>query len=354
MFKQPTLIDQAGDQYLFSERDFPNEFHRIVFGAIFNLHQMGVDHLTIKEIETYLQNYEQDYARYKVENGAEWLAEAIKNAEPDNFSYYCSRVKKMTLLREYAAIGLDLSFIYDVNNFQDAAKKKRQEEFLDNASLDELANLIDERIENIRREVVDNFTDDAIVIGDVIDNVLEELNEAPDMGTPLYGRYVNTVTRGARLKKLYLRSAASGVGKTRSLLADACYIACDKIYSLEDQKWIDNGIKQSTLFISTEMEIKELVTMAIAFLSGVNEEHILTQTLEFDEKERVNTAVEILKSSPLYMEELPDFNLRDIENTIKKNIRTNKTQYIFLDYIHTSIKILEEILKKCTEESKET
>ena len=35
--------------------------------------------------------------------------------------------------------------------------------------------------------------------------------------------------------------------------------------------------------------------------------------------------------------------MKDIENTIKRNIRVNECQYVFLDYIHTSMKILEEI-----------
>ena len=62
----------------------------------------------------------------------------------------------------------------------------------------------------------------------MIDELLEDLKENPEIGYPLFGHYVNTITKGARLKKFYLRSAATGVGKSRSMIADACYIACDK------------------------------------------------------------------------------------------------------------------------------
>jgi replicative DNA helicase len=48
----------------------------------------------------------------------------------------------------------------------------------------------------------------------------------------------------------------------------------------------------------------------------------------------------------LYIEELPEFNLQDVENTIKRNIRERGVKYIFHDYIHTSIKILEEISRR--------
>ena len=48
----------------------------------------------------------------------------------------------------------------------------------------------------------------------------------------------------------------------------------------------------------------------------------------------------------MYVEELPDFSLRDIESTIKRNVRDNQVKYVFHDYIHTSLKILEEITKR--------
>ena len=57
-------------------------------------------------------------------------------------------------------------------------------------------------------------------------------------------------------------------------------------------------------------------------------------------------AAKILKDSPIYIEEMPDFSLQDVENTIKKNIRDHDVKYVFHDYIHTSLKILEEIQKK--------
>jgi replicative DNA helicase len=81
-------------------------------------------------------------------------------------------------------------------------------------------------------------------------------------------------------------------------------------------------------------------------LSGVNEEHILNGTYERDEEERVRKAAQILTESPLYIEELPDFSLKDIEDKIKKNIRDHDVKYVFHDYIHTSLKILEEITRR--------
>lgn len=84
----------------------------------------------------------------------------------------------------------------------------------------------------------------------------------------------------------------------------------------------------------------------VAFLADINEENILNNTLSFEERERVKVAIEIIKESPLYVEVIPDFSLKDIENAIKRSIRIYSTQYFFIDYIHTSMKILEEITKR--------
>ena len=86
--------------------------------------------------------------------------------------------------------------------------------------------------------------------------------------------------------------------------------------------------------------------MMLAFLSNVNEEHILNGEYLEGEEERINQAIKILEEAPLYVEELPDFSLQDVENVIKKNIRDHDVKYVFHDYIHTSIKILEEITKR--------
>ena len=76
--------------------------------------------------------------------------------------------------------------------------------------------------------------------------------EHPEVGAPLFGPLINTVTRGARLNKFYLRSAATGVGKSRSMIADACYLSCEKYYQ-EGIGWIKSGGGgEPVLFISTE------------------------------------------------------------------------------------------------------
>ena len=106
------------------------------------------------------------------------------------------------------------------------------------------------------------------------------------------------------------------------------------------------GVKQPVLYITTEQELTEIQTMMLAFVSDVNEEHILNGRYEGDEKDRVRQADQIIKEAPIYVEVLPDFSLQDVENKIKKSIRDNDVKYVCFDYIHTSLKILEEITRR--------
>jgi replicative DNA helicase len=255
-------------------------------------------------------------------------------------------MKKMTLLRMYDNYGINLSWLYDPDNILDIKKKEAQEEWLDNVSLQDIADKIDAKIDSLKATYVNNdVRSGAIQAGDDIDELIFKLEQVPDVGINLYGNYINTITRGARLGKFYLRSAPTGVGKSRSMIADACYIACDEFYDVSFG-WRKNGKCFPTLFIATEQDKAEVQTMMLAFLSNVNEEHILTGRYEKDERERVLYAAKVIKKAPLYIEILPEFNLQDVENTIKRNLRDHDITYCFFDYIHTSLKILEEISRR--------
>lgn len=344
VYNNPSLLDIT-DKYVITEQDFANDFHKIAFGAIYKVYELGAKTITLENISDFLSSRPKNEAIFKQQKGEEWLLKVSESAIPSAFDYYYSRLKKMSLLRAYDNYGIDVSFIYDPDNILDSKKKQLQEEELDNSTLEQIANKVDAMIDNIRMQYVDDVFGEAYQAGDGIFDLIDRLKEYPEVGVPLYGPLINTVTRGARLKKFYLRSAPTGVGKSRTMVADACNIACNKIYD-DVFGWIKNGTSQPTLYITTEQEKEEVQTMMLAFLSNVNEDHILNGKYEGDEEDRVREAARILSQSPLYIEELPDFSLQDIEDTIKKNIRDKNVSYIFMDYIHTSMKILEEITRK--------
>lgn len=344
VYNNPEILDYT-DKYIITENDFSDEFHKIAFGAIYKMHELGAKVVTLENISDFLKSRPKSEAIFKKQKGEEWLLKVSENANEDSFDYYYSRLKKFSLLRAYDNYGIDVSYIYDIDNILDTKKKQLQEEQLDNSTLEEIANRVNNRIDSIRMEYVDDVYGESYQAGDGIYDLINRLKKYPEVGIPMYGPLINTVTRGARLKKFYLRSAPTGVGKSRTMVADACNFACDYIYD-EAFGWIKNGSKHPTLYITTEQEKEEVQTMMLAFLSAVPEDHILNGKYVGDEEERVIRAAAILSDSPLYIEELPDFSLQDIEDVIKRGIRDLGINYCCLDYIHTSMKILEEITKK--------
>ena len=344
VFNNPQLLDFT-DKYTITDEDFPDQFHRIAFGAIYKLHELGVQKITLNSIADFLSSRPKSEAIFKQQKGEEWLLKVAENSNEKTFDYYYNRLKKFTLLRAYDNYGVNISDIYDPDDILDTKKRQLQEDRLDNMTLIQIADEVDKKIEDIRLKYVDEVIDEASQAGEGIFELIQGFKDNPEAGVPLYGPLINTVTRGARLKKFYLRSAATGVGKSRSMIADACYIGCNKMYD-EIFGWIKTGPMQPTLYIATEQDLSEIQTMMLAFLSNVNEEHIIDGKYEGDEEERVLEAARLLKNSPLYVEHLPDFSLQDVENKIKRNIRDHDIKYCFMDYIHTSMKILEEITRR--------
>ena len=84
----------------------------------------------------------------------------------------------------------------------------------------------------------------------------------------------------------------------------------------------------------------------MAYVSGVDESHILDGKYEGDEEERVNQAIKYINESPLWIEQIPNFNIDDIERTIKRYKIDKNIGYVFFDYVFMSVKMLMEIATK--------
>ena len=95
----------------------------------------------------------------------------------------------------------------------DIKKKQKQEDWLDNSSLQDIADCIDKEIEKIKYKYIDDDYTQSHQAGDGVLDLINSLKEKPEVGVPLYGPLINSVTRGARLRKFYLRSAPTGCGK---------------------------------------------------------------------------------------------------------------------------------------------
>lgn len=212
VYNNSSLLEMA-DKYSITEQDFPNEFHKIVFGSLYKLYELGVKEFSLEAINDFLSTRPKSEAVYKNNKGDEWLLKAAEAATSTSFDYYYKRLKKFTLLRTYDNFGIDITDIYDIDNILDIKKKQLQEEILDSLSLEQIANKVDEKIDAIKAQCLDGGTEEAYQAGDGVFELIERFSKYPEAGIPMYGPLINTVTRGARLGKFYLRSAPTGVGK---------------------------------------------------------------------------------------------------------------------------------------------
>ena len=342
IFKNPKLLERD-DKYKFNEQDFYDEFHKLVFGCMYNLWQLGAKEITLPAIEDYLTQRPKALAIYKTNKGPEFILKAAEMANVNTFDYYYNRMKKMSLLRAYEEMGMDLTWLYNPDEVMDMKRKQAQEDWLDNATLADIYNKINDKIDSIKLQYVENVTDGGCQIGEGIDELIDSFAETPAVGYPLYDIYTSTTARGARLGKFYLRSAATNVGKTRAMVGDTCFIGCSQMWSLKENKWVTTGACQSVLFIATEQTLDEIQISAVACISGVEEDHIVMHEYFTGEWERIVKAKQLLKQSKIQFICMPDFSMDDVENMIKKHIRENQVEYVFFDYIHSSAKILTEI-----------
>ena len=345
LMNNPSLLDEK-DKYNFMVEDFYGQFYGIIFAAINNLFADGSNSITVLDIENYLSARPGLYNVYTKNQGTNYLVKALESSNRATFDYYFNRLRKMTILREFNKIGANVNKFYDPDNILDITLKQKQEDWLMNSSVAEVIDALTKDMEELKDKYLiqsDYETDQA---AEGLMSLIESFKEAPDVGVPLYGRYINTILRGARLKKFYLRSAPTGVGKSRTMAADACFIGCSEIYDLEKCRWVSTGVAEPVSLFTTELELSEVQTMMVAFLSGVEEDTILNYTYVGDELERVKYAIKLLEQSQIHITQLPDFSLSDIEMNLKKHIREFGTKYLFFDYIHSSLKILEEITKK--------
>lgn len=134
---------------------------------------------------------------------------------------------------------------------------------------------------------------------------------------------------------------------TRFMIGNACFMAFP--YIMPNGEIMFHGTKDETqlrkiLFIATEMQPEELQTIILAYVSGVNESHILTGSYNTGERERIQLAVKIIEKygSNFMIEYLPDPSIQQIKIKIQKYISQDDIRYVFYDYIFTSPSLLAE------------
>lgn len=341
LIQKPNLLTE----YKLSPNDFPEKFHRVLFGAIYNLFQSGVTELSDVTIDGYLKDTPSQYKVFEDNRGIEYIDVCLERGEPTNFEYHYMRVKKFAVLRRYAQLGLDVEEIYNIG-FQDEAEEVQQNVKFNNMTIEQIMRHFDAKIAAIKDDFnmdVDGYGGNA---GANVKDILKRAMEQPNYGAPFQSGFYNAATRGARRRKFYCCSGNSGSGKSRKAIADLAYQTMPVIYDLEKGKWVLTGNMERGLFISTELEEDEIVIPLLCYIANVNEDKV--QNLETTEEEsaRLVIASEILEKSHFYLEILFDFDDNDLTHIIQKYVSKYDVGYVFFDYLQTSTKMFESMHKR--------
>lgn len=332
-------------EYKISPNDFPEKFHRVLFGAIYNLFQSGVTELSDVTIDGYLKDTPSQYKTFEDGRGIEYIEVCLERGEPANFEYHYIRVKKFSVLRRYAHLGLDVEEIYNIG-FQEEDEQILQNVKFNNMTIEQIMRHFDAKIAAIKDDFildVDGYGGNA---GDNVKDILKRAFEQPNYGAPFQSAYYNTATRGARRRKFYCCSGNSGSGKSRKAIADLAYQCFPLVFDPQKQKWVFTGNNERGLFISTELEEDEIVLPLLCYIAHVEEDKIQNMDVTEEESARLIIAAEILEKSHFYLEILFDFDDNDLSHIIQKYVTKYDVGYVFFDYLQMSVKMFESMSKR--------
>ena len=340
LMKQPSLLSQT-DKYKFYVDDFQSRFERKIFSSILYLWQHGAESIGEIDIVNYFSNIQSEYDYFEEQNGLEYINDCIELSDLLSFDYYYERVKKFSLLSQLKKIGYNTDKIYSENNLSDSNEEINKE--FEQKTIKEIIDELNCELIKISEKCLSedgNKTSDA---AKGASELIEGLKGAPDTGARLQGKFFNTIVRGARRGKFYIRSASSGIGKSRNIIGDACYLSYPICWNNEQNKWDFSGATEKVLVIVTEQEKDEVQTMIISYLSGVNEEKILYGSYNEEESKRIQQALWIInKYNNLYITEMPNPNVQQIKFVVKEMCRRYDIGYIFYDYLFSNPSLLNE------------
>ena len=340
LMKHPQYLDEV-DKYNLSPNDFASLFEKYVFSAIYNLHADGAEIINPIDIDTYFNTNLTAKKIFEDQKGVEYLQDALDFCSEENFPFYYNRLKKLNAIRDLKKIGYDTSKIYceDLVN-PDCEKINLKFEQL---SVEDIFMEIKKIFTKVETDYQVGEVSSTISAASKVEEVIKKLKVKPEVGAPLQGDIFNTICRGARRTKFYIRSASSGTGKTRNAIGDACLLSYPVRFDPETWEWVLKGSNEKTLFIATEQDEEEIITLILSYLTGFEEEKILYSNYNEAEQKVYEQAVYVMNTFDNFLiVKVPNPNIQLLKNVIRQNWLTNNIKNVFYDYIFSSPSLLNE------------
>lgn len=331
LLQKPELVLE--NRYKLDKEEFePNKFQQILYITIYNLVQSGCKTCNIIDIEQFLECYQAQFEIYKLNRGREYIETIIELTDVNNFESYYKDFKKLACLRKYKQLG------FNIDKFWDFEKTDVSNlENIGNYSIEEIIDHFDSLQTKISKDYYPGDKDlEENVAGDGLDDLLEELQEAPLYGSSFSSLYLNTITRGLINGQLVCFSSPTGIGKTSCAIGIMCNITCTKYYDKALGKFVNNPCRtrKGATYIQYELDnVRELSTKALAWISGIKCADILDGSFNQEEKEILKESINVLKESNIHLVYMPNPTRRDIEDTLKSHIYDYGVDFLVYDYI---------------------
>lgn len=332
--------------YRFDINDFPEQFQRIIFGAIEHLtKEEGHSSIDWTKIEAYLKPYPIQYKVFSDNRGIEYLQNALALYHKTDFDAEYNKLKKYRLMNELTKSGISVADIY--SDEIDPVEHEKMQKGFDELDTGKILALEEAKIIALKDQFASRSS---LVEGNMSDGILDLIKrdrQTPLMGLPLTSPKLTTLYLGLRKGSYYVESAGTGVGKSRRMAAESCHLAYPWYYDTDSGEWVDTGISQKTLFISTELGLDEQQRICLAYISGVEQIKIALNTCTKQEAERVDRAGQIMdQNRNLYFVPMTNFTDDDVSAMTEKYHQIYHVDYFFFDYLMSNEDMLAEGSKK--------
>lgn len=341
LMNHPDLLNET-DKYNLAPEDFPNSLDKYGFSAIYNLYADGANKIHAVDVISLLQENLVAKNLIEKENGVTFFQDCEVNSDEENFNFYYNRLKKLNLLREIQLTGRDTNDIFCENPLDDNYVEINEK--FQKMSVNDIVNVLKGEVANFENKYsYNNLVEESYAADDILE-LIDEWRKTPEIGYQLQGDIFNTVCRGGRRGKLYLRSAPSSGGKSRQMVGDACNIAYPIRYDRNKGEWVSTGSCEKVLYIMTEQDPEEIKTMILAYLTGYNEEIFLYGTYGEEEMPRIKIAADIMErfKDNMLFARIPDPCSSVVKNLFRKYSIQFGVNIFFYDYIFSSPAMLSE------------
>lgn len=341
LMKNPLFLSQT-DKYNLGLSDFSTRFERYIFDAISTIYFNGAKSVGAIEIENYLSSNTVAAKVFADNDGQNYLKDAEEFAQVENFDYWYNDLKKYNALTELKKKGFDTKRFYnedptDENAIETNSKYK-------DLTVQDIFDSVRKDLTKVEREYVKGDTTETQDIFTGLEHLIGTFQTHENIGLPLQGKIFNDVMTGARLGTLCLRSGSSGLGKSRNMVADACFMAFPLRFNSNSGEWEQKGNNEKVLYVVTEQTVEEIQSMVLAYISDINESKFDAGALTPFEQKIVDQSIEVLKKyrDNFQIIKMPSPTNEAVKAIVREECLIHDIRYLFFDYIFVSQSLVNE------------